>query len=432
MLDLSYIRANVDEVRTSIKRRGIKVDFDRFLLLDQERRDTIQQLETQRAVQNKANQEIVQADETGKKVIIKNMREVSDGIAKHAEHLFRIEQEFLKLWLQTPNRIAEEVHDGQSGDDNIEIANFGKVPTWSFKPLDHIELGRRLGIIDLERGVKIAGTRGYVLAGAGARLESALMRYGLDFLRTRGFKQINPPVLAKTAMFIGSGHFPGNEEETFSAGKSKQEADDPKDIQYLIGTGEVPLMGLHADEVLDIGMLPIQYSACTPCFRTEVGSYGKDAHGLYRVRQFQKVEQVVICRADEAESKEWFDRLLQNALDFVASLELPHRTVRYCAGDMSAKAYRVYDIETWMPSRNGYAETHTCSEILDYQTRRHHTTYKEAGKRVFPYSLNNTLVASPRILIPLLENHQQADGSVRIPEALRPYMDGEELLLATS
>ena len=329
-----------------------------------------------------------------------------------------------QLLLTVPNLIADEIHDGKGEEDNEEIKTVGEPPKFDFETKDHIELGEALGIIDIERGVKIAGTRGYVLVGDGARLESALLRYGQDFIQKRGFTQLNPPYMGSREMFVGSGHFPGSEDETFILKDKEKE-------QYLIGTGEVPLVGYHAGETLDAEELPKTYAAMTPSFRTEVGSYGKDTHGLYRVRQFHKVEQVVLCKADKDESKKWFDTILKNATDFMESLDLPYRLLRYCAGDMFTKGYRAYDIEAWMPSRNAYGETHTCSEILDYQTRRHRIMYKEDGKKHFAYALNNTVVATPRILIPILELNQQKDGSIKIPKVLQPYMDGQKVIKAS-
>lgn len=422
MLDIHFIRENLQEVKESIRRRGLTVDLQKLLDLDAVRRARIQQRDALRNQQNQANDGIAAAQGSDRENSIAKMKNIAQEVKALDSQLAGIDTEFNALLLCVPNVIAPDIHDGRDGSDNVEIKRYGEIPPASETPKDHMHIGRDLGIIDEERGVKLFGRRGYVLKGMGAQLETAILQYGLDFLRDRGFTQLNPPLLGKEEIFVGSAHFPGSEDETFYVknGKSGERE------WYLEGTGEVPLMGYRMHETLAIAELPLRYTTATPCFRTEVGNYGKDTSGLYRVHQFMKVEQVVLCEADKNTSKKLFDEILTNAEDFLKSLDLPYRIVRYCTGDLGAKAYRAVDIETWMPSRGDYGETQTCSEILDFQTRRLRIQYRKGNQKMFVYSLNNTLVASPRILIPLLEINQQPDGSIAIPKVLQPYLHGQE------
>lgn len=423
MLDIHWIREHESEVRDSIRRRGVKLDLDALLACDTERRTLQQRLQQLQEEQHAHNRKLVQLkDPKEKGALLEHAKRASQETKKLRAKLEDVEARFEELMLRVPNRISDDTPDGVGAECNQEIRRVGEIPTFDQKPQDHVAIGTRLGILDLERGVKLAGARGYVLLREGAQLERALMQYGLDFLRDRGFTEVNPPSIVNEEHFMGSGHFPDGREETFVVKDKDRE-------QYLIGTGEVPLMGLHRDEILDESALPLRLTACTPCFRTEVGSYGKDTHGLFRVRQFTKVEQVVICRADMQESSKLFEEILHNATDFLETLGLPYRIIQYCVGELTLKTYRAMDIETWMPSRNAYGETHTCSELLDFQTRRLRLRYQDRSKtKLFAFSLNNTLVASPRILIPFLENFQQPDGSVTIPSVLRPYVGGERTI----
>ncbi len=424
MLDIHFIREHTQDVQESIRRRGLKIDLQKLLELDTQWRELIQQRDALKAEQNRANDSIAAAKGDTRNTLIAEMKAIAEK-GKIADKQFNaINDQLRDLLLRVPNILAPDIHDGKDESDNVEMKRQGKVPDASQTPKDHIQLGRDLGIIDEERGVKLMGRRGYVLRGLGAQLETALMHYGLDFLHQKGFTQLNPPLLGKEELFFGSAHFPGSEEETFFV-KDGQKGERE---WYLEGTGEVPLMGYHMNETLDGEQLPLRYCTATPCFRTEVGNYGKDTSGLYRVHQFMKVEQVVLCEADKKQSQQLFEEILNNAEEFLKTLDLPYRIMRYCAGDLGAKAYRAYDIETWMPSRKGYGETQTCSEILDFQTRRLRIQYRKGGQKSFPFSLNNTLVASPRILIPLLEIYQQSDGRVAIPEVLRPYMHGQKII----
>lgn len=270
-------------------------------------------------------------------------------------------------------------------------------------------------MLDMERGVKIGGSRQYVLRNKGLLLHRAVQQLALDLLQDKGYTLLDVPVMVKEETLVSSGFFPGNRDQTYRiAGEDK----------WLAGTAEVPLVSMYGGEVLDLTE-PRLLAACCPCYRSEVGSAGRDVHGLYRVHQFAKVEQVIICRADHELSEQWLQTITANAEELLRLLELPYRVVAVCSGDMSQKNYKQYDIETWMPSRNNYGETHSASMLLDFQARRSNLRYRDDnGKLQFAYTLNNTMVASPRILIPLVENHQREDGSIYIPKALRPYMRG--------
>jgi seryl-tRNA synthetase len=294
------------------------------------------------------------------------------------------------------------------------------VPDKGFPLLDHVELGKRLGILDIERGVRMSGTRFYVLRGAGARLQRAVLSLALDHMVAKGFEPMEIPVLVRDPAMVGTAYFPGGEEQAYRI---------EKDALNLVGTAEVSLTSFRAGEILEAAELPLRMVAQSVCFRREAGAAGKDTRGLYRIHQFQKVEQVVVMEADEAASRAEHEAIVRNAEEVLQLLELPYRVVNVCGGDLGQPQVQKFDIETWMPSRKGYGETHSASRFHDFQARRLEMRYRApSGDTVFCHTLNNTVVASPRILIPLLELHQQRDGSVLIPPALRPYMGGMELI----
>ena len=287
---------------------------------------------------------------------------------------------------------------------------------FDFEPDDHIKLGTKLGIIDIERGVKLSGSRNYVLRGAGALLHQAVLRLSHDMMVEKGFEPLSVPVLTREETFIGTGWFPEGKDQVYQI---------PEDELFLVGTAEVPVTSFYMDEILDEGELPRRFVAQSLCFRREAGAGGKDTYGLYRIHQFEKVEQVIICRADLEEVEKWHQHILTNSEEVLQKLELPYRVIEICTGDMGMAKYRMYDIETWMPSRDGYCETHSASNLLDFQARRLNLRYRDKNRKVhFCYTMNNTVIASPRILIPLLELNQNSDGSINIPKALQPYMHG--------
>ncbi|NBX15951.1 MAG: serine--tRNA ligase, partial [Proteobacteria bacterium] len=282
------------------------------------------------------------------------------------------------------------------------------------------ELGQKLGLIDFTRGAAVAGTRSYFLVGAGAELERAVHNLAVDLLTQRGYTLMSVPVLVRSSAMQGTGYLPGGADQAYFV---------EKDDMWLVGTAEVSLASYHAGEILEPAQLPVKICAHSSCFRREAGAHGKDTKGLYRVHQFQKIEQVVLCNPDKEESDRLHMELLTNAEDLLKMLELPYRVVKVCTGDLGQGQVKKHDIETWMPSRNAYGETHSCSSFYDYQARRLKIRTKDSnGKNQFVYTLNNTEVATPRVLIPLIENHQTADGRIRIPKALQKYMGGREYI----
>jgi seryl-tRNA synthetase len=319
---------------------------------------------------------------------------------------------------QIPHPDAPIGHDEGA---NVEIRQFGqpKGPSdFGFEFRDHLDLGTELGLIDVERGVKLAGARNYVLTGVGAMLHEAVLRLAWDLMIERGWTPLTVPVLVSEKLMVGTGFFPLHRDEVYLA---------ERDEKCLVGTSEVPVTGLHSDEILELDELPKKYIARSTCFRREAGAAGKDTRGLYRIHYFDKIEEVVVCRADPDESAEWHETILQNAEDVMRALELPYRVVEVCTGEMGQSKVRQYDIETWMPSRQAYGETHSASRYHDFQARRLKLRYRdESGKPQACHTLNSTVIASPRVLIPLLEMNQNADGSVTIPTALRKYTNGME------
>jgi seryl-tRNA synthetase len=318
--------------------------------------------------------------------------------------------------LTVPNLAAPEVPEGETEADNVEMRRWGEPRRFDFEFKDHVELGLELGLLDFERAAKIAGSRTYFLRGTGALLEIAILRFALDHIQSKGFVPMLVPHLVRPFAMIGTAYYPGGEEQAYQV---------EKDGLSLIGTSEVPITSYHGMEILDEADLPKLYAGWSQCFRREAGAHGKDTRGLYRIHQFQKIEQVVVCRADEEESKRWHAAILQNSEEILQRLGLPYRVVNVCGGDLGRPQVQKFDLETWMPSREAYCETHSASRFHDFQARRLDLRYRTSeGKVVHAHTLNNTVIASPRILIPLLENYQEADGSVRIPEALQPYMNG--------
>jgi seryl-tRNA synthetase len=316
------------------------------------------------------------------------------------------------------------------------MLKWGEPRKFDFAPKSHVELGKSLGLFDVDRGVKMAGSRSYVLTGAGALLHNAVLRMAQDFMiHVQHFTPMTIPVLVREAAMRGTGFFPAGREQAYRVGEVEEE---DEHVRFLTGTGEVGLTAFHMDEILHESELPKTYVTVSTCFRREAGTYGKDTSGLYRIHQFDKVEQVVICKNDKEESKMWHRKMLSFSEEMLRRMQLPYRLLQCCTGDLGVKNASMIDVETWMPSRyvegkpnSGYGETHSASRLYDFQARRCNLRYKTAdGKTLFCHTLNNTVIASPRILIPIIENYQNADGSVTVPEVLRPYMGGMERIEA--
>ncbi|MBU2052422.1 serine--tRNA ligase [Patescibacteria group bacterium] len=407
MLDINFIRENLEKVKKSVQARKVNVDLDKLLELDGQRRDLVQKVDALRANRNEA----ARARDKGEGVRVKG--ELQELEKKFSE----IEKQYNDLMLQVPNILMDDVSIGDASKNKI-IRKEGEPPKFSFKAKDHIELGKLLNIIDFDRGVKVGGFRGYYLKNEGAKLHWAVLQFAFQHLAQKGFTPVVPPVINRRFALIGAGHFPWGEEDTYKVGEE----------DFLVGTAEIPLMAMHADETFDIKDLPKKYVGISACFRTEIGSYGKDTKGLYRVHEFYKVEQVILCEADERESLGFFEDLQDTSEEILQELGLPYQVVCLSSEDMGKKAAITYDIETWMPSRESYGETHSNSIVLDFQTRRLKIKYKdEDGNAKYCHALNNTAIASPRILIAILENFQQEDGSVKIPEVLQKYTGFSEI-----
>jgi len=464
MIDLKSLREDPERFRRGAAAKGIRADIDQILALDEQRRRLTTEQESLRAEQNRLAKEtgpligklqaqLKTAQGEHKAAIERELQELRDRPARLKERIQQLETEaagleprLMSLLLEVPLPPDPDVPSGAGSEDNVEIRRWHPPefdPARSFEanrgfpPRTHLELVKTLGLVDFERGVKMAGSRSYVLTGDGMRLHLAVLRYAMDFITNRhGFTPISVPVIVREECMVGTGFFPAGREQTYRLDeKSRGEAHD----LFLTGTGEVGLMGLHADEILDEASLPLKLTTVSTCFRREAGAAGRDTAGLYRIHQFEKVEQVVICRADEAESRAWHKKMIAIVEELLQSLELPYRLLQCCTGDLGPKNADMVDIECWMPGRGdlgrdgrptgAYGETHSASRLYDYQCRRLNMRYRgesTKGKPVHCHSLNNTVLASPRILIPILEMNQNADGTIRIPPVLRPFMGNRE------
>lgn len=419
MLDIHFIREHADLVKAGAAKKRIEVDIDRLLALDDERKLLRQDLDEKRAEQNRASTQIPRAQGEEKEKLLEAMRHLKDGMGAIEEKYKKAMEEWQKLMLMVPNLPDISVPEGASDADNQEVRVWGEKRTFDFTPKDHVELMTALEMADFERGTKIAGFRGYVLKGDGALLSFALWRFLSDFFTQKGdFVPMIVPSLVRREGFLGTGYLPQSEEDLY-----KTQAG-----EYLAGTAEVATMAYHEDEVLDAAKLPLKYFSFSPCFRREAGSHGKDTRGLVRVHEFYKFEQVVLCEASHEESVKQHEELTANAEATLQALGVPYHVVVNCGGDLGLGQVKKYDIECWMPSENTYRETHSSSYFHDFQTRRLNIRYRDAdGSLKFAHSLNNTALATPRFLAVIVENFQQADGTIRVPDVLVPYV-GKEIL----
>ena len=424
MLDIRILRDDPDRVRKgALKKRfpDRALAVDRVLELDAQLRGLIPELDGLRAAQKQAGKAMGKLAPAEREAVLAEQRELKTRIQGLETRERELQDAIKDQLLLVPNVPDDEVPDGASDAANVEVRRVGKPPVFAFAHRSHDELAVARGWLDVERAAKMAGSRNYMLFGELALLHDAVLRLALEHMVRKGFVAVDPPLLVRDEVMTGTGFFPGGEEQTYRV---------TEDGLNLIGTAEVPVTSIHADEILDEAELPKRYVARSACFRREAGTYGKDTKGLYRVHQFQKVEQVVIDIADEARSRRHHEDIVRNSEEVLAALELPYRVVAVCGGDLGVPQAFKYDIECWMPSRDNWGETHSASRFYEYQARRLKMRYREtATKKVAHcHTLNNTVLASPRILIPLLEVHQQADGRVRVPAALRPYLDGRETL----
>jgi seryl-tRNA synthetase len=424
MLDIAYIRQNLEAVRAAIKNKRMSLDLDELVAADRERRDTIARLEQRRARKNEIAALIPKASKEERPALIEEGKSVKGELETLEPALAEVQKRFDDLMLRVPSIPRPEVPVGTGEDDNVEIRKVGDKPTFDFPARDHVQLMTLHRMVDWDGPRKFAGGRSYALRGKGALLELAVTRLAIDVLVARGLTPVVPPVMVKERAMRGTGFFPLGIEEAYAV---------TADELYLVGTSEVPLVSLHCDDTLEASQLPVRYAGISNCFRREAGAYGKDTKGLYRVHQFTKVEQVVFCLPDEEVAEKEHYALLGNAEAVLEKLEIPYRVAIACTGEIGLGQTRKHEIESWMPGRDdgkgAYSETHSCSTMGDFQARRSNIRLRLAdGSLTWPYTLNNTAVASPRILIPLLENHQREDGSIVLPKALVPYMNGIEVL----
>jgi len=420
MLDIQFIRQNADQVRAAITNKRLELDLDELLAADRERREATTTLEQKRARKNELSAQIPKASKDDRPGLVDEAKQIRTDIEQLEPALADVQRRFQDLMLRVPSLPRPEVPIGKGEEDNVEVRKVGTPRKFDFQPKDHVELMTGLGFVEWDGPRKFAGGRSYALVGDGALLELAVLRLAVDTVIERGMKLVLPPVMVKERAMTGTGFFPSGRNEAYAI---------TADELFLIGTSEVPLVSMHCDDTLDAEKLPIRYAGISPCFRREAGAAGKDTRGLYRVHQFTKVEQVIFCAPDEAVAERHHYELLGNAEAILARLEIPYRVALACTGEIGLGQTRKHEVESWMPGRDAYSETHSCSTMGDFQARRSNIRLRLAdGSLGFPYTLNNTAIASPRILIPLLENHQNADGSVTLPKALVPYMLGKERL----
>jgi seryl-tRNA synthetase len=423
MLDIRFIRENAVQIQEVAKQKGVEVSIEELLVVDADRRRLLQDVEGLRMQRNALSQKMPALAKEGKRDEMEatkaQVREINGQLTLLEGRLGETETEYQRLMLLVPNILSADTPLGDTDADNVELRQVGEVPAFDFEIQDHVTLGEKHDLFDIPRGVKVAGTRNYFLKGLGLYLHRAVQQLAIDLLTERGYTVMDVPVMVREEAMTSTGYFPLGREQTYEM---------ERDEKFLVGTSEVPLVSYYSGEVVDVTE-PIRFAGVSNCFRREAGSGGRDVRGLYRVHQFAKVEQVILCQNDITLSEQMHAEIVKNAEDLLQLLELPYRVVAVCAGDIGQAYYKKYDIETWMPSRESYGETHSASILLDFQARRSNLRYRdEDGNLQYCHTLNNTAVATPRILIPLLENHQREDGSIYIPQALRKYMNGVEFI----
>ncbi len=425
MIDIREIRDNPEKFKAACQAKKFEVDIDRLLKVDEELKTIKQQLQDISTDKNRIGKSIPKLPPDQKQAALSQLSELKESESKYDESLRTLQPQFDELMQQVPQPADDDVPLGKDDTENTEIRKEGQIPQFDFELKDHVQLGIDLGIIDIERGVKLAGSRNYFLKGDGALLHWAVLRLAMDTMVSKGYVPLSVPLLMKDEAMQGTGYYPGSEEQTYRM---------EKDQLNLVGTAEVPLTAYRMGEILNDEELPLKFVALSSCFRREAGAAGKDTYGLYRIHQFDKVEQVVICKNSAEESNKYHNEILANSEAVMKALELPYRVVNVCTGDLGRGQAKKFDIEAWMPSRGNYCETHSASKFYEFQARRMNLRYKDpvTKKNLFCHTLNNTVIASPRILIPILELYQNTDGSVTIPEVLRKYMNGKEKITRQS
>jgi seryl-tRNA synthetase len=421
MLDIKFIRENKDIVIQAAKKKHVIVDIEALIALDDRRRALMTDAENKRSVQNAANDGISQAKTPEERTqLIADMKLVKADLEADEAKLKEIMKDWQDMMLHVPNVPDMSVPDGNTSEENKEIKTWGEKPKFAFEPKDHVELMTHLGMVDFERGAKVHGFRGYYLTGDGVRLCFAIWNYALDFFSGKNFTPVIPPTIVRKIYLYGTAHLPSDVDDFYST----------QDGDVLAGTAEVPLMGMHAEEVLSLSDLPKRYLGFSPCYRREVGAHGKDMRGLIRVNEFYKFEQLILCEANHETSVRFHEEVNHNTEGFIESLGIPYHTVINCGGDLGLGQVKKYDIELWVPKEDKYREISSASYFHDFQTRRLNIRYKDAdGKMRYAHSLNSTAIPTPRILVSLIENYQQADGSIKIPPVLVKYLGKDSITL---
>ena len=422
MLDIKFIRENKDIIAAAAQKKHVTFNVEDLIALDDKRRSLLSSVETRRAAQNAASDKITKAATPEERAsLIAEMKTVKNELEKEDALLKDVMKDWQNLMLRAPNVPDMSVPDGASDADNKEVKVWGEKPNFAFEPKDHIEIMTALNMVDIERGSKVHGFRGYFLTGDGVRLCFAIWNYALDFFGDKnassivgkGFVPVMPPVIVRKLTMFGTGYLPDGEEDLYKT----------QDGDYLVGTAEVPLMGMHADETLPLEQLPKRYLGFSPCYRREAGAHSKDVKGLIRVHEFYKFEQLILCEANHETSVKYHEEVNRNTEEFVESLGIPYHTVINCGADLGLGQVKKYDIELWVPKEKTYREISSASYFHDFQCRRLNIRYRDAeGTLRYAHSLNSTAIPTPRILVSLIENYQQADGTIKVPEVLRKYL----------
>ena len=420
MLDINFIRENKDIVKDGAQKKGITVDIDKLIILDDQRRVLLKDVEAKRAEQNEANQKVAQADDAERADLINQMKVLKEALQKKEVELKQVITEWQQLMLTVPNVPDMSVPVGAGEEDNVVQKTWGEKPQFDFEIKDHIELMTSLDMVDFERGAKAHGFRGYFLQNDGALLSWAIWNYARDFFLKKQFNPFIAPAIIRKEHFYGTGHLPGDAEDIYQT----------QDDDMLAGTSEVPMMAYHSGEILDKSELPKRYLAFSPCYRREAGSHGKDVKGLIRVHEFFKLEQLILCEANHDQSVQFHEEINRNTEEFIESLGISYQQLEICTGDLKCAHVKSHDTELWVPKEERYREIGSASYYHDFQTRRFSIRYKDDdGQNKYAHSLNATAIPTPRILVSLVENYQNADGSVTIPSVLVPYFGKEKIEL---
>lgn len=437
MQDIKQIKENLEQYKKVAQQKNIDFDFDKLLSLSEKKNNLTATIEDLRRERNSNVEDIKKVSGKPPADLIEKGKLLKDDVAKFEKEFQEIDAEFKQIMWTVPNLISPETPIGKDESENLERRRWspeggdgGSPKAFNFKFKDHIELGESLNILDLDRGVKTSGFRGYYLKNEASLMHMGLMMYGMKLMQSKGFQVMVPPTIVKPDALWGSGHFPFDEKNIYVVDSMRHSEEDDavegREQKFLVGTAEPSLLNYHRDETLTEDQLPVKLAGYSPCYRSEIGGYGRDTKGMYRIHEFMKIEQVVLCKPED--SAEMHTRILGYSEELLRALELPYRILEICTGDMGCGKYRMYDIETWMPSRNAYGETHSASNLTDWQPRRLNIKVVDKdGNKYFPHALNNTVVASPRIMIAIWENYQNEDGTITVPKILREYV-GKDLI----